>query len=205
MRISAYKSVNVNTIWILNKINTMNNIDLLLNRRSNAALTLPAPDHDAIDKILTAGMRVPDHGNIKPWHFTVIQDKGLEQLSDIFLKAGKIDGVDEEKYQKMIKMPFRAPMIIIISTRYCLHPKVPKQEQLIAAGCCVHAMQMAAFGLGYGAIWRTGELSYHDVVKTELNIKLEDDIVGFLYIGTENKQLAMKMTTPYQDYSTFLN
>ncbi|NQZ82252.1 MAG: NAD(P)H nitroreductase [Colwellia sp.] len=182
----------------------MNNIDLLLNRRSNAALTFPAPDHDALDKILTAGMRVPDHGNIKPWHFTVMQDKGLDQLSDIFLKAGQADGVNEEKKQRMIKMPFRAPLIILISTRYCQHPKVPKQEQLIAAGCCVHAMQMAAFGLGYGAIWRTGELSYHALVKAELNIREDDEIVGFLYIGTENRQLPEKATTPYQDYVTLL-
>ncbi|MFT5756511.1 MAG: nitroreductase [Alteromonadaceae bacterium] len=188
----------------LNKINTMNNIDLLLNRRSNSALIAPAPDHDTLANILTAGMRVPDHGNIKPWHFTVVQDKGLMLLSEIFANVAQANGVDEEKRQKMLKMPFRAPMMIIISTRYCQHPKVPKQEQLIAAGCCVHAMQMAAFGLGYGAIWRTGELSYHDLVKTELNIKIDDDIVGFLYIGTENKQLPAKATTPYQDYVTFL-
>jgi len=182
----------------------MNNIDLLLNRRSNAALKSPAPDNVTLDKILTAGMRVPDHGNIKPWHFTVLQDKGLEQLSNIFSKAGESDGVEEEKLIKMMKMPFRAPMIIVISTRYNDHPKVPKQEQLIAAGCCVHSMQMAAFGLGFGAIWRTGELSYHPLVKKELNIRDADEIVGFLYIGTENKQLAVKATTPYQDYVTFI-
>jgi len=182
----------------------MNNIDLLLNRRSNGALKFPAPNNATLDKILTAGMRVPDHGNIKPWHFTVMQDKGLEHLSDIFSKAGQADGVDQEKLNKMIKMPFRAPMIIVISTRYNDHPKVPKQEQLIAAGCCAYAMQMAAFGLGYGAIWRTGELSYHTLVKSELNIRDTDEIIGFLYIGTENKQLPVKATTPYQDYVTFL-
>jgi nitroreductase len=182
----------------------MNNIDLLLNRRSNSALISPAPAHETLEQILTAGMRVPDHGNIKPWHFTVLQEKGLKRLSDIFSQVGQLNAVDEEKLLKMRKMPFRAPMIIIISTRYCQHPKVPKQEQLVAAGCCAHAMQMAAFGLGYGAMWRTGELSYHEVVKTELDIKTDDDIVGFLYIGTENKQLPAKATTPYQDYVTFL-
>jgi len=182
----------------------MNNIDLLLNRRSNAALISPAPDRDALDNILIAGMRVPDHGNIKPWHFTVLQERGLNQLSDIFSRVGQLDGADEEKLLKLKKMPFRAPMIIIISTRYCHHPKVPKQEQLVAAGCCVHAMQMAAFGLGYGAMWRTGELSYHDLVKAEFNIGTEEDIVGFLYIGTESRQLPAKATTPYQDYVTFL-
>jgi nitroreductase len=83
-----------------------------------------------LDQILTAGMRVPDHGNIKPWHFTVLQEKGLMQLSDIFSSVGQLDGVDEEKLLKMKKMPFRAPMIIIISTRYCQHPKVPKLTYL---------------------------------------------------------------------------
>ena len=43
-------------------------------------------------------------------------------------------------------------MIIVISTQYVEHNKVPQQEQLVAAGCCAHAMQMAAYALGYGAM-----------------------------------------------------
>jgi nitroreductase len=96
-------------------------------------------------------------------------------------------------------MPFRAPMIIVVSTEFVDHGKVPKQEQLIAAGCGAHAMQMAAVALGYGAMWRTGELAYNAKVKQGLAIKEHDEIVGFLYIGTHGKEQVLKASKSFDN------
>jgi len=167
-------------------------IELLLTRQSNPNLTAPVPDKKALDVILAAGMRVPDHACLHAWHANVITGKGLQRLSDIFVEAVKHNGADEVKLEKTKRMPFRAPMIIIISTKYVSHEKVPEQEQLITAGCCAHAMQMAAFSLGYGAMWRTGVLAYNEKVKSALAIKSTDEIVGFLYIGTISKTQSTK-------------
>jgi nitroreductase len=195
----------------------MTAIELLLQRQSTPLLTVPAPDAADLDNILSAGMRVPDHGCLKPWYFTVIQNEGLLRLSDLFVeavnidaasKAGLLEGTSisdvtetdlEKKIAKTSKMPFRAPMIIIISTQYQEHSKVPKSEHFIAAGCANHAMQMAAVALGYGAIWRTGELAYNTVVKEGLNIDESNDIVGFLYIGTASKTIPLKPVRHYKD------
>lgn len=182
----------------------MNAIDLLLKRSSDPLLTLPAPEDAAIQKILLAGMRVPDHGALKPFHFTVVKQEGLQKLSDIFVSAASNMGADQVKLAKTEKMPFRAPLIIIVSTRYAEHEKVPKSEQMITAGCSVHAMQMAAFTLGYGAMWRTGELSYNADVKKALSIDLQDDLVGFLYIGTKAKQLPEKVSKFFDDRVSYL-
>lgn len=181
----------------------MNSIELLLSRQSNPHLCDPAPAKDDLHNILSAGMRVPDHGGLTPWHFTVIEGEGLKTLSQDFVNAIKLETDDDSKIDKARNMPFRAPMIIVVSTRYQTH-KVPKQEQLIAAGCCVHAMQMMAFSLGFGAIWRTGEFSYNNSVKYALNINRQDDIVGYLYIGTEKNTLPLKPVKPYEDYVNYL-
>lgn len=189
----------------------MDAIELLLTRQSTAVLTEPAPSEADVTTLLSAGMRAPDHGGLKPWHFHVITGGGLERLSDIYLdaKTSEIKGTDldevavNEKLAKVAKMPFRAPMIIAISTNYAEHSKVPKQEQVVAAGCCVHAMQMAAFALGYGAVWRTGDLAYHETVKQGLAIEADNDIVGFLYIGTPTKVPAIKPAKSYQECVTF--
>jgi len=181
----------------------MNSLELLLNRQSNPHLCEPAPQLDDLHNILNAGMRVPDHGGLTPWHFTVIQGDGLQSLSEYFVEAIKIDKPDDAKLEKVSKMPFRAPMIIVVSTLYKEH-KVPQQEQLIAAGCTVHAMQMMAYSLGYGAVWRTGEFSYNNSVKYALNINRSNDIVGFLYIGSEKKQLPTKPIKPYEHHVSYL-
>lgn len=173
----------------------MTAIELLLQRQSNPLVTSPAPDTQALEQILAAGMRVPDHACLQSWHFTVITDDGLQRLSDLFVASCNKQIANIEK---IAKMPFRAPMIIVISTQFIQHEKVPKQEQLIAAGCSAHAMQMAALSLGFGAMWRTGELAYNKQVKQGLSISEQDEIVGFLYIGTPCKEQKLKATKGYE-------
>lgn len=180
----------------------MNAISLLTDRQSNPSLTNPAPNAEQLDIILKAGMRAPDHGALSPWHFTIAEGEGLNKLSDIFFGAASDLGWEEAKLEKAKKMPFRAPMIIIISTKYQNHPKVPESEQLVAAGCAAHAMQMAAYAQGLGGMWRTGDFSYDDNVKAALGVSSQDEIVGFLYLGTESKQLPKK---PSKAYDTFVN
>jgi nitroreductase len=173
----------------------MTGIELLLQRQSTPFVTEPAPDTQSLEKILAAGMRVPDHACIKPWQFTVISDDGLQRLSELFVASSDHQTADLEK---IAKKPFRAPMIIVISTQYVEHEKVPLQEQLIAAGCCVHAMQMASYSLGYGAVWRTGSFAYNDQIKQGLSVDIKDEIVGFLYIGTPCKAQVLKATKSFE-------
>lgn len=182
----------------------MKALELLLERQSNPFLMDPMPSGEVLENILNAGMKAPDHGALTPWHFTLISGQGLDKLSNIFVEVATNKGADENKVAKAKNMPYRAPLIIVISTRYQLHEKVPKQEQLVAAGCAAHAMQMAAFSQGYGAMWRTGEFSYSDEVKQALNIKISDDIVGFLYIGTIKKALPTKPVKAVSQYISYL-
>ncbi|MGL1959086.1 MAG: NAD(P)H nitroreductase [Colwellia sp.] len=175
----------------------MTSLELLLQRQSNPLLCDPAPQKSELDKILSAGMRVPDHACLQPWHFTVISGDGLQRLSDLFVSTLN-EAVEQVQLMKTKKMPFRAPLMIVVSTKYHAHEKVPKQEQLIAAGCCAHAMQMAAFALGYGAMWRTGNFAYDQAIKEGLSINTTDDIVGFLYIGTKVKELPIKSAKPFE-------
>ena len=180
----------------------MTNLEFLLQRQSNPQLTEPAPNKTAIENILAAGMRVPDHAGLKPWHFTVISGEGLQRLSDLYVDAfkdifSKPDNQAtaeeiEQKLAKAKKMPFRAPLIIVISTKLQAHEKVPEVEQVVAAGCCAHAMQMAATTQGFGAMWRTGDLAYNDIVKQGLGVAEQDHIIGFLYIGTPCRDLPLK-------------
>lgn len=181
----------------------MNVLDFLHTRQSNPHLQGNTPNEEVINNILKAGMRVPDHAGLTPWHFTIVKDEGLTKLSKTFKSAAISDGGDEAKIEKAAKMPFRAPLIIVISTKFHQHVKVPKQEQLIAAGCTVQAMQMAAASLALGAMWRTGEMSYHPLVKERLAIELHEEIVGFLYIGEKAKELPLKTSKALDDYVTY--
>ena len=75
--------------------------------------------------------------------------------------------------------------MIVVAIACCEeNPTVPEVEQLISAGCAVQNILNAAHAQGIGAMWRTGEFAYDDVVKKGLGLLSREQIVGFLYLGT---------------------
>ncbi len=182
----------------------MNAIDLLIDRRSNPRLKAPAPSGDALNTILQAGLRAPDHANLTPWQFIIAKDQGLETLSDLFVKAVTNDNLDEAKIKKIKYATSRAPMIIIVIARTKTHKKVPIIEQHISAGCAVHAMQMASIALGFQSFWRTGKMAYHPNIRSAFNLTQSDQIVGFLYIGTPDCTLSSAPSRDLSEFVTYL-
>ncbi|MFM2480093.1 NAD(P)H nitroreductase [Celerinatantimonas sp. YJH-8] len=170
----------------------MQAIELLLERHSCAKLGLPAPGGEALANIYRAGLKTPDHGGFTPWRFIEVSESGLDTLSSVFAKAATAEAGDVAKAEQM---PYRAPLIIVVIASLKHHPKVPDIEQVMSAGCAVQAMQMAALAQGFNGIWRTGPMSYSDVVNTELGLKSNEQIVGFLYLGTP--QSAIPQKKPY--------
>ncbi len=178
--------------------------NFLTTRHSNGHLQAPAPNQFELDSILQSAMTVPDHGGLLPFRCTVIQGEALDKLTQVFVDAIKANTNDECKLAKAAKMAYRAPLIIMVSTNYKEHPKVPFNEQLITAGCAVYAMQMACVSLGFQGMWRTGDVCTSGILKEKLNVSDNNDVVGFLYIGTESKILPAKKRKHFSQVTEFL-
>lgn len=162
----------------------MNAIELLLTRQSDAKLTEPGPNEEQLAVIQQAALRVPDHGCIAPWQFIVVQGDARHKLGDIFQQSAIAEQQAEKMIERTKEHPLRAPMIIIVIAKYQEHPKVPRIEQIQSAGCSVFAMQQAAFAQGLSGIWRTGFFAQSPTVKQALKLNEQDEIVGYLYLGT---------------------
>lgn len=186
----------------INKEESMDALTLLLTRRSMSHLTTPAPEGQSLDNILAAGMRAPDHGALRPWHFVVIQNEGLYKFGQLLEKAAINANLGKGVEEKAKKAPLRAPLIIAVIAKIVVDAKIPAWEQVVTAGCCVHAMQMAAVAQGFGGIWRTGSWTTDPVVRSGLACQEHDKIVGFLYLGTPKFNLPIKGTA--QDIKDFV-
>ena len=167
----------------------MEAIDALLNRASVGRLTEPAPSAEQLEVMFQAAQRAPDHGQLRPWRFLVLEGPARERLGEILAQAGQAKGgeVNQAAVDKARGMPLRAPMVIVAIARLQEHPKVPKSEQSLAAGCATHGLILAAHALGVGAIWRTGELSYSAHVAKSLGVLEGEQIIGFIYLGSPEK------------------
>ena len=163
----------------------MQALDLLLNRVSVGRLLAPAPDAAQRELMFRAALRAPDHGQLRPWRFITVEDEGRVQLGELFASALASNPASKpEALDKARGMPLRAPLLIVVVACLSEHPKVPREEQVLSAGCAAHSLLLAAQELGYGSIWRTGDLAHHPLVLAGLGIGVNEQIVGFLYVGS---------------------
>ncbi len=138
-----------------------------------------------LKEIISAGIRAPDHGMLRPWRIAVIQGDSLKKLGKLFAdaKLEKDPNAPQMILEKLRNNPLRAPLILGVCAIISAESKIPEIEQVLSAGAVAQNILNAAHALGYGAIWRTGEMAYDDRVKTGLGLARPDKIVGFIYVG----------------------
>lgn len=169
----------------------MEALEALVNRVSVARLDEPAPSPAQRELLFRAALRAPDHGQLRPWRFLTVEGPAREQLGELFARAqlARDPAAPGAVLDKARAMPLRAPLLVVAIACLKAHPKVPEAEQLLAAGCAVHGLLLAAHAQGIGAVWRTGELAYDATVYAGLNLADGERIIGFVYLGTPAGEL----------------
>ncbi|WP_372767101.1 NAD(P)H nitroreductase [Pseudoalteromonas sp.] len=182
----------------------MNALELLLERQSDSKLTTPGPTPEQLEIIKQAALRVPDHAALKPWQFILVEGDAREKLGEIYYQAALNNNADEKTLERAKELPLRAPLIIICIAKYKPHAKVPRIEQVQSAGCAVMAMQQAAFAQGLAGVWRTGSYAQDEYVKQALNLSTDDELVGFLYLGSKVNDIKKSRNIDASDFFTYL-
>ncbi len=161
-------------------------LSLLSERRSVGKLTEPAPPSDVLDRVLTAALRAPDHGNLRAFRVLVIEGEARHALGALMAGSAQRENpsIDAAGLESTKKKALRSPMILAVACTPKPSPKVPEIEQMLTAGCVAHAILIGLQAEGFGAMWRTGGSAYDPTVKEGLGLRAEDHIVGFLYVGT---------------------
>jgi len=182
----------------------MEALDALLNRVSVPRLIDPAPSAAQREIMFAAALRAPDHGQLRPFRFLTVEGPARERMGELMGEALQLSGteVTPQQLEKVRQGPLRAPLVVVVIAKLQDHFKVPKQEQRIAAGCAAHAILIAAFALGVGAVWRTGEWAYAAHVAKGLGLTEGEEVVALLYLGTPQNE---PRTAPKLDVTDFVN
>jgi len=156
----------------------------LLARRSCHRLRAPGPNDRELELILRAALRVPDFQHLRPYRFLAARDEGLDRLGQAMQRAAIAAGRSEAEIARTLRMPHRAPLVITVVASPQPSQVVPPFDQQLCAACTVLTLQLAARALGYGGLWRSGWLMYDRGFHRELELAEDEQIVGFLYLGT---------------------
>jgi len=161
-------------------------LELLLSRRSGSAKAMrgPGPSGEELQRILSVGVRVPDHGKLAPWRFIVFEGDGRKRMGDVLAEVvAKERDCTPERIELERGRFLRAPVIIGVVSRAREQIAIPVWEQQLSAGAVCMSMVTAAHALGYVANWITEWCAYHPAVLERIGLKPTERIAGFIYIG----------------------
>ena len=166
---------------------------LLATRRSASAKAMgePGPTPDQLREILTAAVRVPDHGKLAPWRFIVFEGEARGRFGEILARRWHENNPDHAEtvlaFQR--SMLARAPMVVAVISRAAPHPKIPVWEQTLSAGAVCQTMLIAATALGIGCQWMTDWPAYDEEIAKVMGLAPHEKVAGFIYLGTSTEAL----------------
>lgn len=164
----------------------MDTLEALLTRSSAAALVDPPPPPALLDVVFRCAMAAPDHGRLKTARFIVVEGAARQRLGQILVRAlqRRHPEAPPDAVEREARKPERAPMIVVAACAVQKGHKIPEIEQVLAVGAAIENVLVALHASGFGAMWKTGEPAYDAGVKAELGLGADDQIVGFIYVGT---------------------
>ena len=175
-------------------------LDVLNQRRSVPSRQLgePGPNEEQLQQLLSAAIRVPDHGKLVPWRLLLIRGDARARLGAALAAIHLRNEPDAppsviEKDRDRFNF---APLIVAVIARIeADHPKIPAQEQLLSSGCVAYNLLLGAQALGFGAQWLTGWAAYDQETAKLLGLAGNERVIGFVHIGTA-REAAPERTRP---------
>ena len=162
---------------------------------------------DDLNKILAAGIRVPDHGALNPWKIKVIVGEKLKLVdNEIILSEFKKNNPEASETQLETESGRlqRAGAVLAVISCPVEHPKIPEWEMRLSSGAVCMNLLSCAQSLGYAAQWLTEWYAYNKKLIRELGANpKKDKIAGFIYIGkkvTKPKERTRPKINEVVDY-----
>ena len=161
-----------------------------------------------LDIILSAGIRVPDHGALNPWKIKVIKGNSLKHIDEnIILKEflKQNPKVDETLIQRESTRLQRASVVIAVISSPVEHFKITEWEMRLSSGAVCMNLLSCAQSLNYAAQWLTEWYAYNDNLLRYLGgDPKKDKIAGFIYIGHKNEEPIERKRPDPNEIITFI-
>ncbi|MDR3535656.1 MAG: nitroreductase family protein [Acetobacteraceae bacterium] len=182
----------------------MDALECLLGRTSAPLLMAPGPNRTELDTMLQAAVRAPDHGRLRPWRFVIIPEEQRTRFGVVLATSlhRREPDASPEALQRESAKALRAPVIVVVAAHVAREHKIPAVEQLAATAAAAANIMLAAHAQGYGAVWKTGAPAYDPGVRVALGLEPEDEILGFLYLGTRTGAASPLPRPPASDFTS---
>lgn len=184
----------------------MDALELLTTRRSDKKLAAPGPNRNQLEMMLQAATQVPDHGNMRPVKFTVIESEGgLARFRELLKQTVVELNFGEDSLKKAEKVGTMAPLVVGVTfspNREVCKPK-PEWEQMLSAACSAYAFQLAAVAQGFGNVWISGLWVNSPLIREAFGCAEKDKIIALLMVGTAEEPVSGAKNNDLDSYVTY--
>src|SRR4051812_10584028 len=138
-------------------------------RRTHKQYAREPLDRGTLAELLELAKWAPNHHLTQPWRFRVLGPESLARLKAAGggKEAAKLD---------------RAPTLVLATAKLGGDP-VEDEEDLLAAGCAVYAVLLAAHARGLASYWRTPGLLRAEEGRAALGIPDDEHVVALIHLG----------------------
>jgi nitroreductase len=166
-------------------------LDFLLTRRSRPlkAIVAPVPEGEALTEILTAGVRVPDHGKLEPWRIIVIEKPALDRLAKAVVARGEAKGLEEWKVRGASEVYTEGQLCLCVISAPNREAKHPVSEQIQSASNVCLSLVNAALAAGWAATWMSGWPSHDaEFVAEAFGVHPGESVAGLVFLGSDSSE-----------------
>lgn len=180
-------------------------LSLLATRRSGRPrdLVAPGPDTEQLRRIFEIGMRTPDHGKLAPWRFLHVAKArrgDFHAMLERAYRAGKEgDEPGRLELEAVHRFAHQAPELIILVSSPVEGIKIPVWEQELSSGAAAMNLLLATHAMGFAGGWVTGWAAYSEEVRRGLDLREQERIAGFLFLGTPGVPLEERARPAFDD------
>jgi nitroreductase len=175
-------------------------ISLVETRRSGKPrdLTAPGPNAEALERILRAAIRVPDHGKLAPWRIVVIGRDRKPAFSTLLQDAYRAENPNAGRLEieAMDQFAQQGETILAIFSKPVEGSKIPLWEQQLSAGALCMNILTATHAMGFAGGWLTGAPAYLPQVSEALG-HAGEKVAGFIFIGAPGRPLEERPRPEY--------
>lgn len=164
----------------------------------------PIPESQ-VEAMLEAAIWAPNHKLTNPWEFYVVSGKTKERLAQLRgrLKAAKGGDPESPQARRSYENAYRelatVPWAILVCQRLDPDP-ARAHEDLLAVGCAIQNLMLAAHGMGIGTYWGTGPLLNHPETFQALGVPEGRRGIGIVFVGRPARPLEPPAREPLSEH-----
>ena len=159
---------------------------------------------ELINHLLQLADWAPTHGRTEPWRFVVYGPDKVKQFA--LDHAGMYrDHTPQERFKQasfdnLQRAADGASHVVIAYMRRGSNPNIPEMEEIAATACAIQNLLLGATENNIASFWSSGGMTLQPAMKTYLDLREEDKVLGIIYLGYSDQPAKEgKRTVPLSE------